>query len=106
MNNDQFDTFVEGIIDEKMERPLLIISTAKIDDLLFCILSKYLCPKSSADKDDLLEGDQPIGSFSARIKLCFRLGIIDEGFYKVLERTRKIRNQGAHRIAFNIKNSP
>jgi len=54
----------------------------------------------------LLEGDNPIGTFSSRIKIVYRLGIIDEELFKILEEIRTIRNKSAHSIEFNIKKSP
>lgn len=106
MNIDQFDSFVEDLLGEKFERPLIIVGSSKIDDLLYNILSKFLLPSIKKDDDDLLKGDNPISTFSSRIKLVYRLGIIDEKLFKILEQVRKIRNLCAHSIEFDIKKSP
>ena len=55
---------------------------------------------------ELLEGDRPLGTFSARIKMCYRLGLIDETLYLALEQLRSLRNPSAHSIAFDIMKSP
>jgi len=108
MNYDQFDTFVEDLLGEKNNRPIVIIGASKIDDLLYRILNKFLLPKSSStsQNDELLEGDNPLGTFSARIKMTYRLGLIDHELFKILERIRSIRNKSAHSIEFKMRKSP
>jgi hypothetical protein len=103
---DHFDLFVEDFLGEKSFRPMLIVGASKIDDLLLRILQKHLVSIVSGAKDEFLEGDNPLGTFSARIKLTHRLGIIDTNFYKLLEQVRKIRNLSAHGIDFDINKSP
>jgi hypothetical protein len=108
MDYNQFDSFVEDLLSEKNNRPIIIIGASKIDDLLYRILHKFLLPKTSksTQQDELLEGDNPLGTFSSRIKIIYRLGIIDYNLYKILERIRSIRNKSAHSIEFNPKKSP
>lgn len=106
MNTDLFDTFVEDLLGEKLHRPLIIVGASKIDDLLYSILSKFLLASKDIKDDDLLKGDNPISTFSSRIKLTSRLGIIDEKLFKTLEQVRKLRNLCAHSIIFDIKKSP
>ena len=112
MNNtstsDIFDEFAEDLLGERTARPLIIIGASKVDNLLFQILNVYLLPKraKAKDQDELLEGDRPLGTFSARIKMCYRLGLIDETLYLALEQLRALRNPSAHSIAFDILKSP
>ena len=75
---DQFDDFADDLLGERTARPLIIVGTAKVENLLFQILSQHLLPKKTkaSDQDELLEGDRPLATFSARIKLCYRLGLI------------------------------
>ena len=108
MDFNLFDSFVEDLLGEKNARPIIIVGTSRIDDLLYRILRKHLLPKISkkSQQDELLEGDNPIGTFSSRIKIIYRLGIIDNELFRILERIRAIRNKSAHSIEFNIKKSP
>lgn len=106
MNTDQFDSFVEDLLGEKLERPLIIVGSSKIDDLLYNILSKLLLLPIKIDEEDLLKGDNPISTFSSRIKLTYRLGIIDETLFKTLDQIRKVRNLCAHSIEFDTRKSP
>lgn len=102
----EFDEFAEIIQVERGVRPLFIVGSSRIDRLLFEILSSYLLPKAAKNNDDdeLLEGEKC--PFSVRIKMCFRLGLIDQTLYKDLERLRKIRNKCAHVVEFSHTESP
>ena len=106
--NNLFDAFADELLRERASRPLIIVGASKIDDLLLQILTQYLLPKRAKpkDQDELLEGDRPLATFSARIKLTFRLGLIDETLYVTLEQLRTLRNMSAHSVAFDIARSP
>lgn len=105
---DLFDAFAEDLLGERTPRPLVIVGASKVDTLLFEILSSYLLPKraKTKDQDELLEGDRPLATFSARIKICYRLRLIDESLYLSLETLRALRNRSAHSITFDINKSP
>jgi hypothetical protein len=103
-----FDLFADDLLAERNARPLIIVGAAKIDDLLLEMLRAHLLPKmaKAKDQDELLEGDTPLSTFSARIKICRRLGLIDGTLYVALERLRAIRNLCAHSISFDHAKSP
>lgn len=103
-----FDDFADDFLAEKVPRLMIIVGSSKVDTLLFEVLAAYLLPKRAKprEQDELLEGDRPLGTFSSRIKMCYRLGIIDESLYLVLETLRSIRNESAHSVAFDAGQSP
>ena len=103
-----FDDFAEDLLSERSVRPLIIIGVAKIEQLLLGMLNTFLLPKrvKAKEQDELLEGDTPLGTFSARIKICHRLGLIDETLCATLELLRKIRNLCAHSVSFDHTKSP
>lgn len=105
---DLFDDFAEDFLSESIPRTIIIVGSSKIDDSLATIISKMLTQKLAKpkDNDELLEGDRPLATFSARIKMAYRLGLIDLSLYELLDKVRKIRNIGAHQLAFNISSSP
>lgn len=80
------------------DRAAVILGAAKLDSLLAQILDRFLMPSLSSD-DELLEGDSPLSSFSARINACYRLGLIRADFAKALHTVRRIRNSFAHDIS-------
>ena len=47
-----------------------------------------------------------MATFSARIKMCRRLGFIDESLYLVIDQLRKLRNLSAHSISFDHSKPP
>lgn len=106
MNIDQFDSFVEDLLGEKLPRPIIIVGASKIDDLLYNILGKYLLDPHDKKNDELLKGDNPLTTFSSRIKISYRLGLIDITLYKILEKIRSLRNLCAHSVEFDVKKSP
>jgi len=108
MSSEMFDLFADDLLAERNARPLIIIAASKVDHLLFEILSTHLLPKiaKTKDQDELLEGDTPLATFSARIKMCRRLGLVDETLYLALERLRPLRNLSAHSISFDHTKSP
>jgi DNA-binding MltR family transcriptional regulator len=89
-------------------RPLIIVGAAKIDQLLTEILRQYLLPKFAKvkEQDELLEGDNPLTTFSSRIKICCRLGLLEDRLFATLNRLRLIRNLCAHQINFDASKSP
>ena len=77
------------------ERVAVIISAARIDFTLETILKRLLNP-SSGTSDPLFDSDRPLGTFSAKILLSFRLGVIDSELERAITVIRKIRNDFSH----------
>ena len=107
-DSEEFDAFAEDLLHERFPRPLVIVGASKVDRLLVEILRTYFIPKSSKlkDADELLDGDAPLATFSSRIKILRRLGLIDETLFEALEKFRTIRNLSAHSIKFDDTKSP
>jgi len=103
-----FDEFADELLREKQPRALVILAAAKIDTQLRALVDKFLLTKSAKpkDQDELLEGENPLSTFSARIKICRRLGLIDGAIADALNRLRDIRNQAAHWISFGMSDAP
>lgn len=81
------------------DRASVILSEAMLDRALETIFKAYLVPTNSA-QDSLLDGAYaPIATFSARIDLAYRLGLISARFCRDLHIIRKIRNDFAHNIS-------
>lgn len=89
-----FDEFYSEFRSES-DRAAVILGAARLDLGLYHLLQHMLLPNTSKN-DELLEGDSPLSTFSARINICYRLGIIDADFTRSLHLIRKIRNVFAH----------
>lgn len=95
-----FDEFVHQF-KEETDRAAVILGTSKLDFQLTQLINLFLVPNYSKS-DDLFDGDGPLSTFSAKINLAFRLGLIDAQFSKTLHIIRKIRNDFAHGV-YNAK---
>jgi hypothetical protein len=94
---DTFNRFIEDIRTES-DRAAVILAAAKIDLLLYQILSKFFLPSTSS-RDELLNGDAPLGTFSSRINAVHRLGLIAADLTRALYLLRRIRNSFAHEFS-------
>lgn len=103
-----FDEFADELLAESQPRAMIILASSQVDYLLRDVLARYLLPKSakSKDPDELLDGDVPLATFSARIKVTRRLGLIDADFYDLLNKLRVIRNSAAHWRVFGVNDAP
>lgn len=94
---DEFDKFTDEFKSES-DRAAVILGASQLDLLLYQLLEGFLHPNPSG-KDELLEGDGPLSTFSARINICYRLGLIDAEFSRALHLVRRIRNSFAHEVS-------
>jgi DNA-binding MltR family transcriptional regulator len=91
---DSFNLLLKNTSNES-DRGLVLSMSAFMEDSLGLVLKKYL--KSVATTNELIEGfNAPLGTFSARAKLAYSLGLISEKQYKDINLIRKIRNEFAH----------
>ena len=94
--HEDFNEFVEEFKGES-DRAAVILGASKLDQLLGMILEKYLLPCTNST-DTLFENNGPLGTFSAKIDLAYRLGLIDSSFCRSIHLARKIRNSFAHEV--------
>jgi hypothetical protein len=95
----QWDQTFCNQFEKESDRACVILSASMLDQALETLLKAYLVPISSKE-DDFLEGlYAPISSFSAKIDLSFRIGLISAKFCRDLHLIRKIRNEFAHNIS-------
>lgn len=93
---DSFEEFITEFRDES-DRASVILGAAKLDLVMYQILREYLI-SAPGSSDELLDGDGPLGTFSAKINLLYRLGLIDAQFTRALHMIRRIRNAFAHEV--------
>jgi hypothetical protein len=93
---DAFRAFVEEFARES-DRAAVVLGAARLDAQLYQLISKVLVPCSGSN-DELLDGDAPLATFSAKINMAHRLGLIDASIARALHLCRRIRNSFAHEI--------
>lgn len=76
------------------DRACVIVGVALLEDKLRMLLGEYLPRKH--DNSSLFESYGVLGTFKAKIELSYRIGLISEHEYKLLNRVRNIRNSFAH----------
>lgn len=86
---------LNGILQGLDERGLVLSLAAFAEEALGDLIKSFLLPGDSTER--LLDGfNAPIGTFSARSKMAYSLGLITKFQYEDLERLRRIRNEFAH----------
>ncbi len=94
---DYFDVLLAEFGKES-DRAAVILAASVTDELLRTLLSAYLVPVTSSN-DEVFDGaNAPLGTFSSRIEMAYRLGLISVKFTRDLHLIRKIRNDFAHNI--------
>lgn len=77
------------------ERALILTVSAFAEDTLGDLLSAFMLPLDASNQ--LLTGfSAPLGTFSARIKAAYALGLLTKNQFNDLEHLRKIRNEFSH----------
>lgn len=83
---------------KESDRASVILVASLIDESLTTVLRSKLIPVPSAT-DDLFDGaTAPLATFSSKIDMSFRLGLISSRLCRDIHIIRKIRNSFAHDI--------
>lgn len=91
-----FSKFLKEFQDET-DRGAALVGAALLDEQLLALLKSHFLKKKQSI--ELLEGGTaPLGTFSARIKASYCLGLITDLEHKELQLIRKIRNEFAHHV--------
>lgn len=81
--------------DEPNDRAIAVIGGAFLDTLLIETLYNFF-PENEKEVNELLDHNNPLGSYSARVKMVYCLGLIDKLIMNDLKLVGKIRNKFAH----------
>lgn len=79
------------------ERSAVVLGAERINVALEALLKKFLRP-SPNEKDTLFTSDGPLGTFSRKIEMAYRLGLTDVRFKQSLGIIRRLRNDFAHAV--------
>jgi DNA-binding MltR family transcriptional regulator len=89
----------EKSIRRESTRAKVVLSVCYLDELLHQLIRMVLAARTRKD-DPLFDGtNAPLGTFSAKIELAYRLGLIGHEVEQSLQYIRKIRNRFAHEIS-------
>lgn len=82
----QVSAFI-GKLASESERAAVVLGVARLDNALEKYLKSILKP-SQGGSDPLFGMERPLDTFSSKINLAYRIGIIDEDFEHALHITR------------------
>lgn len=90
-------------LNKESPRGKVLISTGYLEQMLKDILVAFLMKDKVVD--ELFEGgNAPLGTFSARAKLAYTLGLISEPEFHDIDLIRRIRNEFAHDMKASFAN--
>ena len=93
-----WDKVLQSEFEKESDRAAVILVASLFDNALGTYLCNVLLPTTTAT-DELFDApNAPLGSFSAKINLSYRIGLISQRFCRDLHLVRKIRNEFAHNI--------
>ena len=103
-NNSETEKYAKEIhkfivdFNKETDRACVILSAAILETALEKLLKSFFILTDSSH-DDVFDGPiAPLGSLWAKIKIAFRLGLIDIELSHDLDVIRKVRNDFAHNI--------
>ena len=90
----------QGFLDEfqkENDRSAAIIGAAFLDEHLKQLLANFMVDDPYEVKE-LLSGESPLGSFGARIRAAYCLGLISHEYFESLKLIKDVRNAFAHQL--------
>lgn len=90
---DDVDT-MHALLNES-DRGLVLTLAARIDDALEHVL-RDCCGNADHNVLDAMFDNGPLATFSAKIDLCYSLGIVERDLHRSLTILRRLRNEFAH----------
>ena len=95
--DDRVDAIVTFVLDlaKEGERSAVVLGASRADRALDELLKRFMLSHPGGS-DNLFDPDRPLGTFSTKIAVAFRLGLIDRSCEHALQMLRKIRNEFAH----------
>jgi mannitol operon repressor len=91
---------LQGFADEfqrESDRAAAILAAALLDERLRRLLHAFMIDDET-NVNLLLETEQPVGTFGARIRLAYCLGLVDDRVFKMLLLIKSVRNAFAHQL--------
>lgn len=93
----KWNHLIDDTIKNQNDRTIVIVSASILEVQLEKIIKCFMIEDKKID-ENLFSSNAPLSTFSAKIKMCYYLGLISEHEYNTLNTIRKIRNEYAHGI--------
>ncbi|MBP2699540.1 hypothetical protein [Photobacterium lucens] len=90
-----------ALLQSESDRGAVLVASSMIEEALKNLLIAKLVP-SSKNQDPLFNGgNAPLGTFSSKIEMTYRLGLIRREWKELLNIFKKLRNDFAHNVEVN-----
>ncbi|MCY1271608.1 hypothetical protein D9M68_223100 [compost metagenome] len=83
------------LLTEESDRGCALVAAAYLDEEITRLLRCRMVD-NKGNSDALLNQGRPIGTFSAKIRVAYAMGLIPEGVFRDISAIREIRNKFAH----------
>jgi DNA-binding MltR family transcriptional regulator len=90
--------FLLNQFKNESDRAAVILVASILDETLQTLLKSHLVPIPNSDDSLFDNATSPLSTFSAKIDICYRIGLISGKFSRDIHIVRKIRNSFAHDI--------
>lgn len=94
-----WDKFFKNQIEKESDRATVIITVSMIDQALEAALRGRFVQLSTSEDPLFDSAYAPLGNFSAKIDLAYRIGLLPPNYAKGLHIIRRIRNEFAHSVS-------
>jgi DNA-binding MltR family transcriptional regulator len=95
---------IEEFGPDTNDRTIVIVGAALLDTHLEQLIASFLIDEKN-QVAELLNPERPLGSFGARIRTAYCLGLISKGEYHDLRIIQKVRNDFAHKLDISFSDN-
>lgn len=85
-------------LSKEGERSAVVLGAERLHVALESLLRHFLLPSPNTEDKLFASESAALGTFSRKIEICYRLGLIDLHFKQALDLIRKLRNDFAHAV--------
>ncbi|HHC6573311.1 hypothetical protein [Vibrio parahaemolyticus] len=90
---------MESEFNGASDRAAVIVGASFLDEILREILLNHLVSDTDKNNKEVFSGNGPLSTFSSKINMSYRLGLISDRERKLLHGVRGIRNDFAHKLS-------
>ena len=87
---------IKAELGKESDRGCALVAAAYLENELTELLDGFFVDQAQKARDSLFDFNGPAGTFSAKIKLAYALGLISTDIQKSLDLVRGLRNEFAH----------
>lgn len=87
---------IRGELEKESDRGCALVAAAYLENEVTALLNQFFVKMNKSAQKELSDFNGPVGTFSAKIKLAYAMGLISSEVRNALDLIRGIRNKCAH----------